>query len=260
MPTPALMVDSNRPAQELIGHLGLTGCVAIARPLYAGATSGVDGPVPEPVATPLDASELAVIRQAGLAAMPYLNSIGWGDLADPALCAAKVRAGIAKALALGFPAGTYLGIDLEGWTVPGATVSAVCAENRASVMGGAGLLYLGAIDPTIATWRQLRATDDNVARALLWVARYPAPWSGVVPVWDPGVDDPAVAGWQFASTPTFDLTILRLPLLTIGNAAEGFLLPDGSVGSPQTPDVIDALAAADQIQSGLAALRTALSR
>lgn len=243
---PAVMIDSAQPVTAAdIAAKPIPGVVAVARPLFAGATDA-QGNVPDPIATPLTAAEVATIHAAGLAVLPYVNNLGWGDLPNAETVASKVAAAMAQATAIGVPNGCYLAWDLEDWDCPPASLSAIAGGNRASRFGGAGLPYFGAASPTVAVWQQLRATDPNVARMLLWIASWDG-WTpgGAIPAWSPGVDDPAVTGWQFtdkgkAGPLGVDVSILRLPLLSIGSVIEGFWLPDGSVGSPTLPVIAQA--------------------
>lgn len=269
MSTPALMIDSAAeftPAtlNNLAGR-GLPGVVAVARPLYAGATLGDSNTVPDRIAAPLSAREAADILGAGLACVPYCNSIGWGDLSDTSLVAEKIRSAIALAHSIGLPAGGYMAFDLEDWQVPDAALAAICATIRNSNLGGSGIGYWSAASSATSDWQRLRATNADVARLLLWPAR----WNGwtdgnPLPSWAPGIDDPAVQAWQFTSKGKdgplgVDVSMLRLPLLSIGGAAEGLWLADGTVGSPQMPDVTAARAAVDQAQAALSTAARALA-
>ena len=270
MPTPALMIDS---AQEFtpatlanLAGRGLPGVVAVARPLYAGATLGDSNTVPNRIATPLSAGEAAAILGAGLAVLPYCNSLGWGDLADTALVAEKVGSAIALTHSIGLPAGGYMAIDLEDWQVPDAALAAICATIRNSNLGGSGIGYWSAASSATSAWQRLRATNADVARLLLWPAR----WNGwtdgnPLPSWAPGIDDPAVQAWQFTDrgkdgTLGVDVSLLRLPLLSVGNTTEGLWLADGTVGSPQTPEVAAARASVQQAMAALSTADRALGR
>ena len=232
---PAIMADSAHPFSASDLAVLPAGTVAIARPLFAGATDA-DGSVAVPIATPLSAAEVATIHGAGLAVLPYANNLGWVDLTDPASVTAKSAAAIHQASSIGVPAGCYVGVDLEDWTTPPAALSAIAAAWRASIYGGAGLPYFGAASPTVQVWRQLRATDPNVGRMILWIASWQGTWTPGMPLpaWNPGVDDPAVEAWQFTDkgAGVYDLSLLRLPMLSVGSVAEGLWLPDGTVGSP----------------------------
>jgi len=234
----ALMFDCSGDARPLIGHLGLRGCVAVGRYLFAGATAA-DGSVPEPVATPLQRDEADAIHAAGLAVLLIDNGIGFGDLTGPGAYDSGVRkaqAAVAAADTLGAPDGSYVAFDLETWAADPAFLRGYCDAMRQSRLGGAGIAY-GSAD---AFWRgafaAASASNPNVARALVWTARYIGSWNGTPPAWDPQDDagDRTVA-WQFCDQGPqgVDLSLLRLPIPGPG----GLWLPGGATGSPKLPGV-----------------------
>lgn len=266
---PALMIDA---ASEFtpatlanLSSRGLPGVVAVARPLYAGATLGDSNNVPNRIATPLSAREVADIHTAGLAVVPYVNSLGWGDLPNTSLVVEKIKSAIALAHSLGLPAGAYLSFDLEAWQVPDSALSAICSTLRASNLGGAGIGYWSADSPATPDWQRLRATNADVSRLLLWPARWNGWTNGnPLPAWAPGIDDPAVQAWQFTSKGKdgplgVDVSLLRLPLLSVGGVTEGFWLPDGTVGSPLPPSVVAARAEIHTARAALDAADRALA-
>ena len=80
---PALMIDNSQPVTAAdLAMQTLPGVVAVARPLFAGATDA-SGNVPVKIAVPLTAAEVAEIHAAGKAVLPYANNIGWGDCRPP---------------------------------------------------------------------------------------------------------------------------------------------------------------------------------
>jgi hypothetical protein len=249
----ALMVDTAGDMRPLIGHLSLTGCVAVARYLFAGATAP-DGSVPDPVATPVSRDEAAAIRAAGLSLLLVDNGIGYGDTTGPQAALngqRKAQAAIAAAEALGCPAGVYLVADLETWAVDPAFLAAYAAAMRAGPYGGAGIVYGSADAAWRASYTSASLSDPDVARMLCWTARYVGPWTGTPPAWDPQDGEPRTIAWQFCDQGPggTDLSILRLPIPSVGGSPEGLWLPDGMVGSPKAPPDPQTAALAAQVAS-----------
>jgi hypothetical protein len=261
----SLMFDTNQDARGLIGHLGLVGCVAVARYLFAGATAN-DGSVPVPVATPLSTDETQAILAAGLAILPIDNGIGYGDTTGPNAYAngqRKASQAVARAQALGVPAGTYIAWDLEAWAVDVDFFRGYAQVMRQSPYGGAGIVYGSAGAAWRAAFGQASLQDENVARCLVWTARYVGPWTGTPPAWDPQDPDPRCVIWQFTSQGPqgTDLSLLRLPLPSVGATPQGLWLPGGVVGSPKAADDPTALQAqVASLQQQLAAANATVAR
>ncbi len=257
----ALCFDTNADSRPLLGHLGLDGCVAVGRYLFAGATAA-DGSVPEPIAAPLTADEVTAIHGVGLAVLPIDNGIGWGDTTGPNARAngeRKATQAIAAMRVLGVPAGCYLAIDLETWDVAEEFFRGYCAVVRGSAFGGAGIVYGSAGATWRAAFRRASLADPNVARALVWTARYIGGWDGSIPAWDPQDGDPRTVAWQFCDhgAQRVDLSVLRLPLPSEGTTPQGLWLADGTVGSPKVPSA-DWQARALAAEAKVAAIRAIL--
>lgn len=261
----ALMIDTEDDARTLIGQLGLDGCVAVCRPLFLGATAA-DGTVPQPVGglVPLTADEAAATRAAGLAVLGYGNNIGYGDTTGPNANANGIRKAqeqIAAMQAVGLPPGVYPVADLETWAVDPPFLAGYCDTIRASQFGGSGILYGSADAQWLPSYRQAAAQNANVARALLWIARYVG-WDGGIPTaFNPGVEDQATIAWQFADDGPrgVDVSVLRLPLLSVGTTPEGLWLPDGGVGSPAAAIAPGQSALIASLQAKIAAAKAALA-
>jgi hypothetical protein len=257
------MFDTSQDARGLVGHLGLTGCVAAGRYLFAGATT-LDGSVPSPVATPLSADEAQAVLAAGLALLLVDNGVGYGDTTGPNAYASgqrKAQQAVAQAQAVGAPSGCLIACDLETWAVDPDFMRGYGDAIAASPYK---LMWYGSADAAWRpSWEQASAQWPSTA-VLCWTARYVGPWTGTAPGWDPQDDggDMTVA-WQFTSDgpQNTDLSLLRLPL---PDGYGGFWLPDGAAGSPTTqtafnPDLqaviqfLDQAVAANQQQATLLA-------
>lgn len=253
--TPGLMLDTNQDVRTLSGILETPGLVAVARPLFAGATDA-QGQVPQPVATRIASDEVAAILAAGLAFLPYANNLGTSDLlGDYAHGQAKAAELLAAARAIGQPAGSYIALDLEAWPATGAFLQGLLDAMAASEFAGAGIVY-GSID---GAWRgRLAALQAagvaSAVRAVQWLAEYTGgPWDGQAPAW-PDWAGASTFGWQFTDQGPqgCDLSLIRLPVFAVG--VEGLWLPGGGVGSP----VLAASPKAPDVPAAVAHLKAAL--
>ncbi len=249
--TPGLMLDC---AHRFDPQQAPPGTVAVARYLFAGATDAA-GQVPQPVATPLDAAEVADILQGGYALLTIANNLGSSDLlGDYAHGQAKAGEALAAARAIGQPAGSYIALDLEAWRATGAFLQGLLDAMAASEFAGSGIVY-GSID---GSWRgRLAALQASGAasavRVLQWLADYIGPWTGTPPAW-PDWAGATTFGEQFTdeAPDAEDLSLIRLPVFAVG--AEGLWLTGGLVGSPAAPKVPDVPAAVAAMKTALGAL------
>lgn len=235
----ALLFDTAQDARPLIGHLGLTGCVGVGRYLFAGATDA-QGNVPQPVATPLTPDEAQAILAGGLAILPIDNGIGWGDTTGPNAYAngqRKAQQAVARAQAMSVPAGTYIAFDLEDWAVDPDFFRGYCQVMRQSPYAGSGIVYGSLGGAWRQSFQQASQQDADVARCLIWTGRWIGSWTGTPPAWDPQDPDPRCVLWQFTDQGPqgVDLSLVRLPLASIGPVPEGLWLPGGKAGSPMPP-------------------------
>lgn len=247
--TAGTMLDTNVPVTTTyLRSVNVAGLVAVSRPLFGGATDA-NGNVPQPVATPVTAGEVAAIHAAGLAFLPYANNYGYGDLlGDAAVAQRKVAEIVAACEALGMPAGCYFAHDFETWSTSEAFFDAVLAATGASQYAGVGVCYGSLGVPGDGSWRDTltamqRAGNAHANRAVQWLAAYGNnDLSGYVVNGE--ILLPALPNWAGASTfgwqalgsvevgaLAVDLSVLRLPVLAVGS--EGLWLADGSVGSPK---------------------------
>jgi hypothetical protein len=256
------MFDTAQDARPLIGNLGLVGCVAVGRYLFAGATDA-QGNVPEPVATPVTADEIAAIHAAGLAVLLIDNGIGSLDAAaDYARGQAKAQAAAAQAKALGCPAGLVIAADLEAWDATPDFLHGYCdamatAEYKVMLYGSQQAGWRTA-------WEQASGQWPACADVLCWTARYVA-WdgTGTPPPFAPEDDGGAkTVAWQASDQGPRGVDVSEilpqlLPLLW--GAQQAPQQTPASSSSAILTALDRAAAAADQLRAALDDARKAAS-
>ena len=257
------MFDTNQDARPLIGRLGLNGCVAVARYLFAGAVAS-DGSIPQPVATPLTAEEAAAIRAAGLAVLAIDNGIGWGDCSQGYdVGQRKAQAAVAQAQAIGYPRGCVIACDLETWAATPDFLHGYC--DAMSAASYKVMLYGSQQAGWRAAWEQASGQWPVCADVLCWTARY-VQWdgTGTPPPFDPEDDGGAkTEAWQATDhgprgVDVSEILPQLLPLLW-GPAQPQAPAPPAPASNPVLAALDAATAALDQAQAAIAAARKAAS-
>lgn len=253
-----LALDCSCDSRPLLGHLGLVGCVVVARYSHAGATDAA-GNVPVRAATPLCIAEADAIRSRGMRVLMIANNIGYGDTTGLNALAngqAKAHEVIGVAVALGYPGGCLIVADLEGWEVDPDFLKGWC--ETISAAGYTPMLYGGPTSPWRASWEYASAQWPACA-CYCWTARWVgAGWTGQAPPWAPeGDGGDKCLMWQFT-----DRGPQRVDLSEVQPAAlaPGFLWAPSAVPAQPKPgiDAAAALAELRRIAAEVAAAEKAL--
>lgn len=167
-------------------------------------------------ATPATAAEVQRIHAHGIGVLLICNSVASNNATSYAAGQAAAEGAIRDALALGAPAGAYLGVDLEaGWQLAPDVLGGWADGVRPSQFAGSGFVYgnlqgnLGAVVP------QAMQQYANAGRLIFWDANWtatPAQFQGgSLPTWN-GYPGAGTVIWQACNAGPIDLGVIRLPL------------------------------------------------
>lgn len=264
-----LMIDAAADLRTIVPQVRAQGLNPAVAAVYT-----TDGGCGAFVATP---QYVADLQGMGLSVLPVLNGakIDGGARGTSAQAQQDMQAGLAQLAALGTPAGAYWALDVEysaDASLQGAYLATVAQLGRASMYGGAGIVYGALADAAFgaAFDAALQQDSADVGRLLFWMASYITPDLPTLPAWSAPYGPTTlpwmpqhiaqVAMWQFTDRgPGCDLSLVNLPLPAYGT--EGLWLPGGGVGQPSTPPVANvpgALAGIQQAETALQAARQAL--